>query len=346
MTDPTPPPLAITVTGTVPAGDLGVVSSHEHVLIDLRRWLEVPDEDPPVTLRKLGWHLRDPIFRGSDNNVLDDADLAINELRAFKEAGGGTIVDLTSTGLKPQPERLREISLASGVKIIIGCGFYRYLSHTPATKSATVSDLTDYMMREIRFGVGGTGVKPGIIGEIGTSDVIWDSEKRVLVAAANAHTASGLAINLHLDPYARNGHEALNILESAGTDLSRVVVSHLDHVPIDQAYLIDLAKRGVTIEYDGFGCEWYVDSRSTWYPRDIERVGSICEMFDRGFGSQVVVGMDTCRKIQLLEYGGWGYEHLPRNVLPLMRQLGLGDADVDRIIRGNPQRLLTVELER
>ena len=54
------------------------------------------------------------------------------------------------------------------------------------------------ILNEIKFGVDDTGIKPGIIGEIGL-DKSWveGDEERVLRAAARAQIESGLAITTH-----------------------------------------------------------------------------------------------------------------------------------------------------
>ena len=80
---------AMTVRGPVEADDLGVVSPHEHLLIDLTyRWGAPPDPDlraiagAPLTIDRLGVARRNMgLIR--DNLVLDDETVAADGLREF-----------------------------------------------------------------------------------------------------------------------------------------------------------------------------------------------------------------------------------------------------------------------
>lgn len=337
----------MTVLGPIPPSQLGFTTCHEHLLIDLTPWLDPPSGDAtetaPIGLDNLGWQHRDPFFRGIDNNRLDEIEVAIDELSRFREAGGSTLVDLTANGLKPRPEDIARIAQASGVNVILGVGEYRVVGHDPWLLAAPVEAIADRLLAQIDGGVGGTSIHPGIIGEIGTSDVIHPSEARVLQAAAQVQSQTGLAVNVHCDPWAGRVFDVLDIVEQNGGDLGRTVMSHLDHSPIDLGQLVRIAGRGAIVEFDGFGCEWYLDSRRTWLPRDIDRIQAIARLFDAGFGGQIVIGSDTCRKVQLIKYGGWGYEHIPRNVVGMFGWFGLTDSEVRRITHETPLRLLTVD---
>jgi phosphotriesterase-related protein len=43
-------------------------------------------------------------------------------------------------------------------------------------------------------------------------------------------------------------------------------------------------------------------------------------------------------KIHLLRYGGHGYAHILRHIVPRLRQRGLGEADVRMLIADDPAR--------
>ena len=71
------------------------------------------------------------------------------------------------------------------------------------------------------------------------------------------------------------------------------------------------------------------------------RLAYIRALFDSGFGGQVVVSHDICTKTRMVTYGGHGYGHILRNVVPLMRQKGFAENEIDQILVGTPRRLLT-----
>ena len=90
----------MTVLGPVDAGELGVTLPHEHVFLDLTRE-----------------------YRG--DGLLNDPVLAAHELALYAEAGGRTVVDVTSVGLARDPAALRSMAARTGLNIVMGCGFYR-----------------------------------------------------------------------------------------------------------------------------------------------------------------------------------------------------------------------------
>src|SRR5581483_4568327 len=248
----------MTTDGPVPSGELGLTSCHEHVLMNMAAWPQPEDElgrafaRLPVTIETIGALRRDSWSLNYDNYVLDDVDVAVDELTKFRDAGGGTIVDLTTRGLSPQPEKLRHIAQLAGINIVAGCGHYIASMHEPEVARASVETLAAQLLNEIRDGIGGSTVRPGIIGELGTSEVIEESEARVLRAAAMAHAETGLAINVHTYPWGRTGIEVAKLLISEHVDPNRIVISHLDNAPIDLNYHKELAALGVWVEYDGF----------------------------------------------------------------------------------------------
>src|SRR5690606_22378632 len=126
-----------TVTGVIEAADMGMTLPHEHMFIDLRNQFTPFDDEEKdaisrqqVNINNLG-RLRLNPYAIQDNLVLDDMEVAVKETLLFKGAGGETIVDCTSVGIKRQPEKLKELSLRTGVNIIAGSGYYTQDTHPP-----------------------------------------------------------------------------------------------------------------------------------------------------------------------------------------------------------------------
>jgi phosphotriesterase-related protein len=285
--------------------------------MDMAAWPSQPQTDAerafaevPVDLSSVGMLRRDSWSLNYDNYRLGDATVAIDELARYRAAGGRSIVDLTNTGLSPDPVALRETARAADVQLIAGCGLYIQGMHPRWVANKSVEQIAELMVSDVRNGIAGTDVRAGIIGEIGTSETIHPDEEKVLRAAARAQRITGAAINVHTYPWARQGLDAATILDSEGADLRRVVISHLDNALLDLEYHRALAERGVYLEYDGFGKEWYVDSKRSWFPRDYERIAGLRQLIDDGYLERLLIGCDVCLKMQLCRYGGWGYEHL------------------------------------
>ena len=199
-----------TVLGPISGDELGVTSMHEHLLVDVTGKLVEPESQPPhgeeVCMGNLGF-LRWNNQGLRDNLLVDDPDLVIRELARFKAAGGDSVVDMTNIGLGRRVSDLPAIARATEVHLLIGCGWYVDVTHPPEIASSTIEDLADVLVRELTDGVGETGVRPAMIGEIGTSAPVTEGERKVLAAAARAAAATGSAINVHVEPAGEHGVE-------------------------------------------------------------------------------------------------------------------------------------------
>lgn len=343
-----------TVTGEIRPDELGVTLPHEHLLFDLTSWFNMPEESTKkqlalsrVSMSKLGELRRDP-DSCRDNLVNYDIDLAIEELLYYKRAGGKSLCDVTSVGLGRDPSALRAISLQTGINIVAGCGYYWAASHPARVNSMSEDQLRDEIVNDITRGIGGTDVKAGIIGEIGTT---WPtptaSEEKVLRAAARAHQKTKGTINIHPfcgvpRPWAKNVHHLLDIVQEEGGELSRVVLSHMDQNGFDMEAHISLARRGAYIEYDTFGQEVYYDRFGGWDPRDTERVQALVHMIKAGYLSQLLISHDVCHKTHLKKYGGHGYDHILNYIVPMLRTMGVPQKHIEQIITENPKRVLAI----
>ena len=342
-----PPGSVMTVTGPVAPGELGLTLPHEHVLFDLGNWL-LPS--PPHKRALVGETVRadtfaevyrDPLaFR--DNLVFADEAVAAQELRWFAAAGGGTIVDVSLDSIGRDPEALRRLSERTGVRIVCGCGWYVQPTHTPAVAAATDEELAALLIGEIRDGIGDTGVRPGIIGEVGVSDGIHPDEAKVLRAAALAQQETGLAITIHCPiPHEQRGPEIVGILVAAGADPTRVILGHQSHTAHDLDYQRACADTGAAIQFDRFGAEFLYESWGGYRePRDQDVVAAIARLVADGYGDRILVSHDACYRVQLRSFGGAGYAHVATHVVRWLEEAGVSAAAVQRITVETPARLL------
>ena len=297
----------MTVTGPVPADELGVVLPHEHVFTN--------------TMRE---------YRG--NGMLHDPDVAVRELKDFVAHGGRTLVELTTGGAR-DPEGLAAVSRASGVNVVMGCGHYREpyldLDHFRAT---SVDGLAETMIREVEQGVGSTGVRPGIIGEIGNNhDTISPAEEKSFRAAGRTHLATGLTVSTHA-AWFPTGVAQLDLLEAEGVPPDRVIIGHCDGVP-GPAYQQALAARGCYVELDGFGTDFEFDA---------ERALDLLMLLrEEGRLHQVLVSHDVFLRSHVRVRGGPGYTWIARELVPRLHERGLSDEEVHQLLVNNPRAALT-----
>jgi predicted metal-dependent phosphotriesterase family hydrolase len=221
----------------------------------------------------------------------------------------------------------------------MGCGWYReaYYSQEALIDRRSVDDLAAEMIGELRDGVAGTGVRPGIIGEIGT-DKPWVSaqEERVHRAAARAARETGMAITTH-GVRSPVGLAQLRIFEEEGVDPARVVIGHADSYPVLDHYLAIL-ERGANLQFDFLGHRFQTEEAEE--PRLVEH---IVELLERGWGGQLLLSQDVCHNSQLKARGGFGYTYLQQHFLPTLRTAAVGEGELHQITVENPRRILTID---
>jgi phosphotriesterase-related protein len=338
-----------TVLGLIAPEDLGITLPHEHLVSNGSCWFVEPGEATekamvhhPVTLDILWW-LRYHLFQNMDDLLLLDEQEAIKEAIHFKLAGGDSIVELSNIGLGRDPAALAHISRATGLNVIMGSGYYLAVSHGPGMDAKTEEEITDEIVRDIMVGVGSSGIRSGIIGEIGCSWPLADNERKSLCAAARAQQLTGAALNVHPGQGEEAAMEIVKILDDAGADLTRTVIDHIDRAVRDPEDRIKLAKTGCYLEYDLFGREGYypIQRRVIDLPNDAQRINEIIELINKGYLSQILISQDIWNKTQRCAYGGWGYAHILRDTLPVMRVKGMSEEQVHTIMVENSRRLLT-----
>ncbi len=336
--------------GPIKKEDLGIVSPHEHVFIDISAFYtprEIKDFDNSdgvkVAIDNLGVLNRDP-YALKDNLKMTDEELQQKELAWFALSGGKTIVDATTNGIGRDPKALKRISENTGVNIIAGAGYYVYSTHPKELERMSLEEIADTIVKEIEVGLDGTDIKAGIIGEIGISEVFNENERRVLKAAAIAQKKTGVGINVHINPWTVNGIEAADILLDSGVNPDKICISHID-VEGNIDYIHALLEKGVYVEFDNFGKQYYVDreARHDGYGQfisDLYRVRLLRRLIEEGYKSQILLSCDVCLKTLLRAYGGWGYDHLLRNIVPVMIEEGISQDDINIMLIDNPADFL------
>lgn len=342
-----------TVLGPIPADTLGVTLSHEHLLCDQRGVTFKEPADPedrelayrPVSLEMFHWI---QLNWGSnlDNLILDSEHLAIDEALRFRRAGGKAIVDLTLDGIGRNPQALTRIARATGLHILMGCGYYVAPTHPPRVASLTESEITAEIIRDVRVGVADTGIRAGVIGEIASSWPMASEEVKVFRAAGVAQTVLRCGLSVHPGRHPDSPVHIIEIFRATGADLTRVIIGHIERTVQDLGRLKALADEGCYLEYDLFGTE--VTARYPYrelgitIPTDAQRLDQIRTLMDAGYGAQLLVSHDVCTKHRTRRYGGAGYDHILRDILPWMRERGFTEGEITRLVVDNPRRAFAI----
>ena len=340
----------MTVSGPVDATDLGFTLMHEHLLNDCRCWWNKPKQPARARLACDPVHpgiygeLRMDPFANLDNCRLDDERLAVAELAEVAALGGRTVVDPTCQGIGRDPLALRRIAEATGLNVVMGGGFYLQASHPERVRGMAASDVADEIVREAVDGVGDSGVRIGLIGEVGISSDFTPEEEKSLRGAAQAQRRTGLPLMVHLPGWFRVGGRVLDVVEGEGGDLSHTVLCHMNPSGEDLDYQVALAERGAFVEYDMVGMDfWYAD-QGVQCPSDEDNARAIMALVALGHLDRLLLSQDVFLKMMLTRYGGFGYAYLQRHFLPRLLRHGATAAQLERVMVDNPRRVFAEEV--
>jgi phosphotriesterase-related protein len=206
------------------------------------------------------------------------------------------------------------------------------------------AEISAEIIHDVTEGVGDTGIRAGLIGEVGCSWPMTANERKVLRASAAAQIATGAPLMVHPGRASEAPDEIAALLRDAGAALSRTIICHIDRTIADKAAMKRLAESGCMIEFDLFGMEnsYYPWSLPVDMPNDAGRISWLRWLIAEGHIEQLLVSHDICFKHQLVRFGGHGYGHIPANAVPLMYRKGMSRGEVEQILVGNPRRLLTI----
>lgn len=340
-----------TVLGLIDPSELGVTLCHEHLHISSEPLLLSPDPcsfhaanvDIPFSMENLGWIRQYPYYHRKNLVLTDVEDALIDELKYYKQNGGSALVENTVTGLQRNIHFQKKLSEETGIHIISGTGFYVDLTHSSETRNSSVEQLASKMENDVLIGVDGSDIKSGVIGELGCSWPLTDSEKKVLQAGATVQKSTGCPIIIHPGRNKAAPEEILRILLESGAKADQIVVSHLDRTILDKESLLEFAALGSYCEFDLFGIETshYQQDEVTDMPSDAQRIQRIKWLLDAGYQDKVTIAHDIHTKHRLMKYGGHGFSHILQTIVPMMKTREVSQEDIDKILIHNPKTWLT-----
>jgi predicted metal-dependent phosphotriesterase family hydrolase len=304
------PQIVRTVLGDVPSSDLGVVSSHEHVIQN-----------------------HEPVWGDPDSRLCDEDEMA-TELGLAREAGIGAVVELSTADTNHDLEALARISERSGVHIIGSTGWF-YGVHLPSVvRAGPVERLAKMMQHDVEIGTHLSGVRAGVIGEIGWSSMKPEpGEQNVFEAAVLVHLQTGVPIYTHTTD-GIGGPEQVDWLVSRGVPAGKIAVSHMDTNP-SLAYQLEVAVQGAYLSFDRIGEPKHMD--------DDTRVELLVALVGAGHASRILLGQDTADLKQLAQRGGRGYGRLLEVFVPMLQRAGINDDDIRCMTVENPANYLPLQ---
>lgn len=311
-----------TVRGPVDTAQLGQVLMHEHVFV-------------------LNEEIRQnyPDYWEEETRVTD----AVAKLREVTTRGVSTIVDPTVIGLGRYIPRIQRINEQVDINIVPATGIYTYNDvpfqfhyQGPGRLFDMPEPMVEMFVSDIEHGIGGTGVRAGLLKCAIEQDGMTSGVERVMRAVARAHVRTGVPITVHTSVHNESGLLAQQLLSEEGVDLSKVVIGHSGDSD-DLRYLCKLADAGSLLGMDRFGLDVLLPFE--------QRVDTVAELIRRGYAEKIVLSQDaSCfidwfpprRKAETVP--NWHYTHVSDDVLPALRQRGVDEEAINTMLVDNPRR--------
>jgi phosphotriesterase-related protein len=298
-------PQLITTLGPKRADELDVILPHEHIFTDLRTW------------DQLGYAQADTA------EVIAQVS---PEITRACQAGISALVESTPVGVGRRVDILKAVSEATGFPIVASSGIYREPWVPTWAHEASEDELFLWMLDELDGEIENSGVQAGFIKLSAGDEGLSTCEAKILCAAARAALASEAAIGSHT---VRGWvvREELAILEERSFAPQRFIWIHANLEP-DFALNLEMARRGVWIEYDGIGGEQGDD----YFIERIQR------MLDAGLGDRLLLSQDRWAFNPALPNGGTSkpFTYLTDIFIPRLRAAGVDDPTIRRLTVDNP----------
>ncbi len=311
-----------TVLGDVNAETLGICQCHEHIFIEKCKSYEVS----PVLL-------------------MEDYAKSLAELKMYKAAGGGALVDAQPNFSGRIAENLKKASEESGVQIIASTGFHKIIFYDKDSYVFTdsqeaiaefyIKELTVGMLSSVKSGLNRLNAKAGIIKTAVDSIGIYKDPvyKKLFEAAAEAAKETGSPILCHTEQ-GSSGTEIIDFFTERGVSANKIILCHLDRADYNTDNHIECLKKGAYLEYDTINRLKYHDDNT-----EAELILKICA---QGYEKQILLGLDTTNA-RLKNYGGdMGLDYILNNFSPFLREKGIIQEQIDLMLIKNPICALSV----
>jgi phosphotriesterase-related protein len=319
-----------TVTGPVSADKLGVTLAHEHLLFGY------PGYQGDLTLG------------GFDHDAALQANVdVIKQLKS--DHGLNTIIDATPNECGRNVVFMKEVAEKTNINVICATGYYFEGEGAPAyfhwrlTMGDIIPEIYNMMTAEITQGIMGTDIKAGIIKLATSKGKITDYEKAFFTAGARVAAETGTVVVTHTQE-GTMGPEQADLLISQGVNPKKIQIGHMEG-NLDLDYQKKVLDKGVYISFDRIGLQVFGGS-----PMDPQRVETVLALIKAGYGDQILLSHDFIQcwlgrpgpelppeVMALIE--NWNWSNVFTKFVPSLKTGGATDADINKLLVENPQRL-------
>jgi len=322
-----------TVSGPIDADQLGTTLIHEHLIYRdeaVAAWWphvgSVVPVDPP---------------RACGPEDLHDA--AMQSARAVVDRGVKTLCEPTGMFGGRDVGFSRRVSEESGLQVVPCTGIYTY-DYLPmffVTRDADA--MADLFVHDVEEGIQDTGIKAAFLKCAADEPGVTENIEKVHRGVARASVRTGAPIMAHSRPANQTALRQIEIFEEEGVDLSRVQIAHTGDTD-DLDYIERVIAKGVFIGMDRYGLEIFLPIE--------RRNATVVELLERGYADRMFLSQDYCATLdwypveveqQLLAAGAakdWSMTLVLDQVIPVLREAGMTDAQLETMMVENPRRWL------
>jgi phosphotriesterase-related protein len=323
-----PTPIA-TASGVTSSEKLGRTLMHEHLVIGYPGWQS---------------HTNAPVA-----SPADELAICVDRIQELQDLGYSSLLDPCPNDLGRDVELAAKVAQQTGFQIILATGLYKQAEggvpywHFRSSFGPQVDHMAELFIKELSDGIGESGIRAGIIKVATGVGEITEYENTILLAAAKASVETGAPITTHTDQGSL-GDQQQKILTDAGVPAHRIIIGHSCGTD-DHDYHMGLARGGSYLGFDRFGID-------AIFP-DAKRVSSLAKMIRAGAGDRLVVSHDSvwCWKGQPFPPGmlknigedAFNPTFFERKIIPQLRDAGITDEEIDRLLVENPRRFFEGE---
>ena len=246
-------------------------------------------------------------------DIMHDVDLMSAEVAKVKDAGIACIVDAGHPDSGRDVEFLRQVSMKSGVPVVVGGGFYTQPWYPKEIATMSEDQILNALIKQADDDV------LGAFGEVGSWDEITKDERKVFRAVGRAHVATNIPIFTHTGIPGKSALEQLDILEDAGVNPNRVVIGHLGNLVDTSVYVHKtICRRGAYVGFDRQG------------NNDTQQIPMVMSLIEAGFADNLMFSADASS----------GYSKTMTVFVPKLKAAGASDQVLHGIMVDNPRRFL------
>ncbi|XP_029661128.1 phosphotriesterase-related protein-like isoform X1 [Formica exsecta] len=337
-----------TVLGSTRMSKLGTVLTHEYLLNDFSNLYSHSSgqiyDFKSSSLQNFGYVRQYPYSHLYNLRLNDEEGInaTINDVKLFKEANGGTIVEKSSCANR-NIRLLKSISKVTKVNIIIGTGYHITDTDNALTCTTTSEEMYNQIYDEFENGCKDyRDMKPAFIADGG--NILLDFEKRALRAIGEFQGQYRYPVSFHPGKDVIPLIEVMRVYQEAGGQPTEFVMSHIDRTSFsskeDLMEFIDDTK--CYIQFDQFGVEssFYQLNSFIDIMSDAQSIRLIALLKQDKKLNRVLISHDIHTKHRLTAFGGLGYAHITNNVVPNMLKRYFTVEDIILIRNSNPYRWL------